>query len=192
MKSRFWILLGALALLFLAYAWFFTEWIRPEPIQISSQVRTSILQPRFGRGPVTVKQTNAATGKVESLVLTNAVGAVDKGRRARLPQWGEIGDAPGGVANVTFTLDAPYQLTALRVQDVPADGSAPRVIWDLVGRSVPMSSLLYGRVPQGMRFAKPGETNAAPLNPGAPYILILEAGRRRGTNAFTTRPAAVQ
>ncbi len=186
MNARSWSLVGVFSGLLFAYAWFFTEWLRPEPIQISSQIRASILQPKFGRGPVTLRRTNSQTGTVEAVIQTNVVGAVDKGRRARLPQWGEIGDAPGGVANVTFTLDAPYELTSLRVQDVPADGSAPRVLWDLVGKSVPMSSLLYGRIPQGMRAVKTNGV-AIPLSPGAPYRLIVEAGRRLGTNAFTTR-----
>lgn len=188
MKSRPLILAGVFVVLGLAYVTMFTDWLSPQPIQISSQVRSSILQPRFGRGPIKVSRTNRETGRVEVTIHTNAVGPVEKGRRARLPEWGEIGDAPGGVANVTFTLDGPYQLTALRVQDVPADGSAPKTLWELVGNSVPTSSLLYGRVPRGMKPSKP-EAVAVPLDAGAPYRLIVEAGRRRGTNSFTTRPA---
>lgn len=187
-KARLGLLAGVFGLLGVVYVVAFTDWLRPEPILISSQIRASILQPRFGRGPIKVTRINKETGKPETIIHTNPVGTVEKGRRARLPEWGEIGDAAGGVANVTFTLDAPYQLTALRVEDVPADGSSPKVLWELVGQSVPTSSLLYGRVPRGMRPSKPGGT-AVPLDAGAPYKLFVEAGRRKGTNHFTTRPA---
>ena len=188
MNARFFSLAGLFVALGLCYLAFFTDWLRPEPILISSQIRASILQPHFGRGTIKVVRTNAETGEVFKIVHTNAASANEKARRARLPEWGEIGDAPGNVANVTFTLDAPYQLTALRVQDIPLDGSTPQIVWDLVGRSVPTSSLLYGRVPKGMQ---PRSTNSpvVPLNAGAPYQLIVEAGRRKGTNHFTTRPA---
>lgn len=191
MNARVCTLAGVFVALGVIYLFAFTDWLRPEPIQISSQIRASILQPRFGRGPIKISRTNAETGKLEVIIHTNAVGAVEKGRRARLPEWGEIGDAPGNVANVTFTLDAPYQLTALRVQDLPADGSPPRTMWSVTGQSVPTSSLLYGRMPKGMHLVKTNEP-AIPLNAGAPYRLIVEAGRRRGTNNFTTRPMAGQ
>lgn len=189
MNPRTYRLIGLFAVLGLGYAYFFTEWIHPEPIQISSQIRASILQPRFGRGPIEVTRTNKETGQLEKIVHTNAVGKADTERRARLPEWGEIGDAPGDVANVTFTLDGAYQLTALRVLDLPTDGSPPQILWDLTGQSVPTSSLLYGRIPKGMKSRKP-DAAATPLNAGAPYQLIVEAGRRQGTHRFTTRPTS--
>ena len=79
-----------------------------------------------------------------------------------------------------------YELTAIRVEDVPVDGTAPKVIWRLAGKSAPLNSLLYGRDPVGMKPLAAG--TAQPLVPGAPYRLIVEAGRRRGTNNFTTVP----
>lgn len=187
MNTRFFGLAGLFAALGLCYVLFFTDWLNPEPIQIASQVRTSILQPHFGRGVLKTVRTNAETGEVVTVLHTNAASANEKARRARLPEWGEIGEAPGNVANVTFTLDAPYELTRLMVQDVPTDGSLPRVLWDLVGRSVPTSSLLYGRMPKGMKPATP-ESELVPLTPGVPYRLVVEAGRRKGVHAFTTRP----
>src|SRR5439155_1397143 len=74
-------------------------------------------------------------------------------RRLELPEWGVIDQAPGGVANVTFSFDGNFCLTAIRVENVPADGAAPKVLWQLAGKSRPARALLYGRDPQGM---KPG------------------------------------
>jgi len=186
MNSRLIGLAGLFAALGLCYVYFFTDWLRPEPIQISSQIRASILQPHFGRGTIKVVRTNAETGEIVKIVHTNSVSANQVARRARLPEWGEIGNAPGNVANVTFTLDAPYPITSLKVQDIPSDGSAPQIVWELTGRSVPTSSLLYGRVPKGMQPTSTHPT-LIPLNAGAPYELIVESGRRKGTNRFTTR-----
>jgi hypothetical protein len=96
-----------------------------------------------------------------------------------------LGQDPNGVANVTFSLDGWYQLTHIRVEDVPADGSAPKVMWQCVGKSLPLESLLYKLVPEGMHVI-PAGADAEPLLPGVPYRLIVEAGRRRGTNNFAT------
>lgn len=193
--SRLWPLLLTFVALVGAYVYFFTDWLSPAPIEIASQVRPSILQPRFGRSTVKVKRTNTVPETGEVVVVrtnvpkTNHLTSVDLGRRARLPDWGEIDQAPGGSANVTFSLDASYVLTALRVEDVPSDGSAPRVLWQLAGKSAPTRSLLYGRDPSGMVPTRPG-VKPEPLTPGAPYRLVIEAGRRRGTNSFTTLRAA--
>jgi hypothetical protein len=82
-------------------------------------------------------------------------------------------------------MDGTYQLTKLRVEDMPADGSAPKVFWRLAGKSVPTTVFLYGRDPEGLKPLVQGAT-AEPLSPGVPYRLIVEAGRRKGTNCFTT------
>ena len=188
MNKRTLMLAGVLAVLGLLYIVLFTEWIKPEPIQIASQVRTSVQRPRFGR-PVTQRiLTNLPTAKGDMLVRTNLIVRTNEAERVRLPDWGAIDQAPGGVANVTFSFDGAYTLTALRVQDVPADGSPPRVVWQLAGKSLRTSSLLYGRDPQGMKPVLPG-TKAEALTAGVPYRLIVEAGRRRGTNSFTTIPS---
>jgi hypothetical protein len=188
MNKRSLMLAGVLAVLGLLYIVLFTEWIKPEPIQIASQVRRSVQKPRFGR-PVTQRiLTNLPTAKGDMLVRTNLIVRTNEAERVRLPDWGAIDQAPGGVANVTFSLDGAYTLTALRVQDVPADGSPPRVVWQLAGKSQRTSSLLYGRDPQGMKPVLPG-SKAEALTAGVPYRLIIEAGRRRGTNSFTTIPS---
>jgi hypothetical protein len=132
--------------------------------------------------------TNLPTAKGDMLVRTNLIVRTNEAERVRLPDWGAIDQAPSGVANVTFSFDGAYTLTALRVQDVPADGSPPRVVWQLAGKSLRTSSLLYGRDPQGMKPVLPG-TKAEALTAGVPYRLIIEAGRRRGTNNFTTTPS---
>ena len=188
MNKRTLTLAGVLATLGLLYVVLFTEWIKPEPIQIASQVRTSVQKPRFSR-PVTQRiLTNVPAAKGDMIVRTNLIVRTNEAQRVRLPDWGAIDQAPGGVANVTFSLDGAYALTTLRVQDVPADGSPPKVVWQLAGKSLPTSSLLYGRDPQGMKPVMPG-TKAEALTAGVPYRLIIEAGRRRGTNNFTTIPS---
>ena len=232
MTTRNWVQVGVLAALALIYVIFFTEWLRPAPILIASQVRFATQPQRFGRparkaapsraaftqnvdqvvwmgttgGVVRFNGTNqfvqktfqmGGTGQVMRL-RTNALAVRAKEQakpprvkpgeeyeRVGLPEKGGIDQAPGGVANVTFSLDDWYQLTRLRVEDVPADGTAPNVVWQLVGKSLPLDSLLYNRVPTGMKPLVEG-ANAEPLKPGVPYRLIVEAGRRRGTNYFQT------
>ena len=107
------------------------------------------------------------------------------------PEKGAIDQAPGGVANVTFSLDDTYILTSIRVEDVPSDGTKPNVLWQLKGKSRPARSLLYGRVPEGMTNVVPGAV-AEPLKAVVLYRLFLQAGRRRGIKDFTTAPAAVR
>lgn len=189
MRARRTVLLSTIVVLGVVYALVFTEWLRPVPIEISSQVRASILQPNFGRGPRVIRITNTAPdGTPIVQVRTNAMDPTTQARRVRLPDWGEIDQGPGGAANVTFGLDDAYALTSLRVEDVPADGSQPKILWELTGRSAPTRSLLYGRVPPGMKPTHP-ETGAQPLTPGAPYRLVIRAGRRQGTHSFRTAPA---
>ena len=189
MKVRIWILAGVIAILGALYALYFTEWIRLEPIGIASQVRVSVIQPRFGRPETTqrVRVTNTVSTKTGVVVRATTIVKTNQAKRVGLPQWGKIELTPGGAAIVTFNLDDSYVLTGLRVVDVPADGSAPRIFWQLAGKSVPTRILLYGRDPVGMKPVKAG-TKAEPLLPGAPYRLLLEAGRRRGTHDFKTRP----
>ena len=188
MKNRAWVLFGVLAALGLAYVVLFTEWLRPAPIEIASQVRFSIQLPSFGRPPPVKKPvkpgqtspTNRMTMSTNRLIMptnlveaiflgsnllrrpnvplgtnrlgrTNLVVRTNRPARASSPVGGLTYAAPGGVANVTFSMDGSYQLTKLRVEDVPADGSAPKVVWRLAGKSVPTSVFLYGRDPEGMK-----------------------------------------
>src|SRR6266478_6545089 len=107
MNKRSLMMAGVLAVLGLLYIVLFTEWIRPEPIQVASQVRTSVQRPRFGR-PVTQRNmTNLSTAKGDIMIVrTNlTVRTTNEAQRVRLPDWGEIDQPPGGAANVTFSLD---------------------------------------------------------------------------------------
>jgi hypothetical protein len=184
MKSRRWILIGMFVALGIVYVVFFTEWLRPAPIEIASQVRFSIQPPRFGRPPKPAAKgnTNAPSHQPPA---TNQVKFVDPYERIGQPEKGRLDPAPGGVANVTFSLDGWYHLTSIRVEDVPADGSKPQVLWQLVGKSRLVNSLLYGHDPEGMRPLLQG-ANLEPLQAGVPYRLIIHSGRRSGTNNFRT------
>ena len=191
MNSRRWILVGVFAALGISYITFFTEWLRPAPIEIASQVRFSVQPPRFGR-PVKMTNLLQLLRSVDKLVSNAPPPKIvpvppDPLERIGRPEKGAIDQAPGGVANVTFSLDNWYSLTRIRVEDVPVDGTAPRIVWQIAGKSRPANSLLYGRNPEGMKPLVPGAT-AEPLQAGVPYRLILEAGRRRGTANFKTTP----
>jgi hypothetical protein len=195
-RRRNWTLAGVFVALGVLYLAFFTEWLRPAPIEITSQVRLAIQPPRFGRPPKKADPGNGPSKASQPalFIATNHTKVTTSTNRPPprpafdiigSPEKGGFDQAPGGVANVTFGLDRWYILTKLRVEDIPADGSAPKVFWQLAGKSQPLDSLLYGRVPAGMDFVPPS-TNAEPLLPGVPYRLIVQAGRRSGTNHFQT------
>ena len=183
MTPRHWVLLSVFAGLGLTYVCLFTEWLRLAPIEIASQVRVTLQPPRFGRP---VKKPEPA-GKPTP--TTNRVAPQIDYERIGAPEKGAINQTAGGFANVTFSLDGWYELTSLRVEDVPADGTRPRVLWQSAGKSRPLNSLLYGRDPEGMKPVRPG-ASAEPLKAGVPYRLIVEAGRRRGINNFKTTELA--
>jgi hypothetical protein len=169
---------GVLASLAVVYVVWFTEWLRPAPIQIASQVRFAIQPPRFGR-PVKKPLLPGQAARTNQVSHQKEIELIGR------PEKGSIDQSPAGVANVTFSLDDWYSLTEVKVQDVPADGSKPQVLWQLVGKSRPVNSLLYGREPSGMRPLLQGST-PEPLKAGVPYRLIVQSGRRRGTNDFRT------
>jgi hypothetical protein len=178
MSARGWSLLGFFALLLIGYALFFTEWVRPVPIEVASQVRFTLERPRFGR-PAKPPTAGGQAGQ------GNRVVKVDATQSAALPDKEAVDPTPPGVGHVTFSLDAWYRLTRIRVEDIPADGSEPKVLWNVKGKSQPVNSLLYGIVPPGLSPIL-AELTAEPLQPGVPYRIVLEAGRRRGTNSFMT------
>jgi hypothetical protein len=188
MNKRGWIFLVLFGGLGLTYVLCFTEWVRPAPIEILPQVRFAIQPPRF-KGPVKqplkVKVEPGQTQAVVMVVKTNRPAPVDPLERVGQPEKGTIDPAPGGVANVTFTFDGIYQLTRIRVEDVPADGSRPKVFWQLTGKSHPLNSLLYSRDPEGMQPILAG-AKAEPLLPEVPYRLYIQAGRRKGSVDFKT------
>src|SRR5579862_5667685 len=149
MNRRNWVLVGVFVALGVAYVVWFTDWLSPAPIEIVSQVRFSVTTPHFGRPAKKPQIVVKGTNLTEKVVMVRPPGeeprVVESGptppgggpgetakvfRVARQaappvnkPGIGKIEQAPGGVANVTFTLDAWYKLTRVRVEDVPADGS---------------------------------------------------------------------
>jgi len=202
MKTRSGILAGLLLLLIAVYVVGFTDWLRPAPIGIVSQVRFSVIAPRFGRP---AKQPFAGSNIVEKQIKPGpqpdtkgsrtqtgsgpppppVASARNKSSQPAPHPIENLEQAPGGVANVSFALDGWYQLTRVWVEDVPSDGSKSHVAWSLVGKSIPVNWLIYGHQPEGMRPILPGSP-AENLQAGVPYRLILQAGRRRGTNDFRT------
>src|SRR2546425_5346240 len=113
MTARRWIHFGVLVALGLSYIAFFTEWLRPAPIEIASQVRFTIQPPRFGRP---VKKTDQPPqpgkgGRSGQPAQGNQPARPEPFERIGLPDKGVLDQAPGGVANVTFSLDGWYNLT---------------------------------------------------------------------------------
>jgi hypothetical protein len=191
MSARQWTLIGLFVALGISYLVFFTDWLRPAPILIAHQIRFAIHPPNYGRSlkrvvlPAKPGQTNPEV-RLAEVVKSNRPAPPQQFDRIGRPAKGKFDPAPGGMANVPFSLDGWYRLTYIRVEDLPADGSAPKVLWEVKGKSLPLDSLLYGRNPEGMKQLVPPEGEVEPLVAGAPYRLFVAAGRRRGTNDFTT------
>ncbi len=129
-----------------------------------------------------VIQTN---GGKTSVVLRASGGKTNRASHASASSSGLAYAEKGATANVTFSLDDYYALTSVHVEDVPADGSNPTIMWHLKGKSQPVKAFIYGKDLEGMAPIAKG-VSAEPLIAGVPYRLILQAGRRRGTNEFTT------
>lgn len=189
-KKKFWMLSGLLAVLGLIYVFVFTDWLAPVPMEIASQVRPVIQQPRFGRRTKSAKPADGAArpdgkGDMVRKVDTAQPVPVESPRP-------ELAEPANGVAHVTFSLDGRYSLTSIRVFTINPDGERGKMMWDLTGDSRPLNSLIYGLVPAGMTASAEG--TAQPLEAGTKYRLEATAGRRRGTNVFQTinRPAPTE
>lgn len=196
MNRRNALLLGVTAVLALVYVGFFTDWVSPEPIQIASQVRPVIQQPRFGRKTPKVAPGNAAGTDANGNVLVPQDGtAAPAPIRQPLPSGGPsaLAEPANGTAHVTFSLDDRYALTSIQVYELGPDGNRGRIVWDLEGKSRPLNGLIYGRTPPGMNPKTP-DALAGALEPGVQYRLEVAAGRRRGSNVFHTvvRPAPTE
>jgi hypothetical protein len=167
MKSRIWMLVGVLGLLGLGYAYFFTEWVRTEPILIQAQVR-DVAGRRGMEGPQR--------------------GGRDRGQRRGVEQ--DASRAFEGVYPVVFALDGEYRLTSVRVvENQPGkSGKAKKVLWHLVSasNSVPTKALMYGKIPRGM-VAKDPRNPVGTLEAGTEYLLEVEAERYRGSAPFQTK-----
>jgi hypothetical protein len=204
MNRRTWTLLGLTAALALAYVFMYTDWVSPEPIQIASQVRPVIQQPRFGRRPRPNRPPGGTPGRPDANgnVVVRRDGGPPPDVQGMPPLQGGTPDGAdgkaaepaNGVAYVTFSLDDRYALTALKVVEVRADGAPGRIMWNLQGKSHPLNGLIYGmKAPPGM-VPVSDEGAAAPLEAGIQYRIEVASGRRKGTNVFQTvvRPPPVE
>ena len=195
--GRLWLLVALGGLLGIWYAWSFTEWLRPEPIEIVPQFRplpTSQLARASSRvvdgppgegGAASPKQPETSTetrggprpenGPAEKRVKTTV-------NRSRSP-----GIFGGGrdLQPFVFSLDGKYRLTSLRVTEVSATNPVPRVVWWVRSRSgsPPTDAIIYGRAPDTLVSLTAG-ARPDKLVPGKTYTLFLEAGRRRGQKSF--------
>jgi len=90
---------------------------------------------------------------------------------------------------IMFGLDQDWKLTGVRVAPLAeASNAHPKLSWQLESKSgsEPTRGFIYGDDIPGMR--RPGGA-ATTLVPGVPYQLDLEAGRSRGSVAFTPQAA---
>lgn len=145
-------------------------------LQLSTNLVEAVKKANF------VIQTN---GGKTSVVLRTSGGKTNRASHASASSSGLAYAEKGATANVTFSLDDYYALTSIHVEDVPADGSKPTIMWHLKGKSQPVKAFIYGKDVEGMAPIAKGVA-AEPLIAGVPYRLIIQAGRRRGTNEFTT------
>ncbi|MBI2925601.1 MAG: hypothetical protein HYY24_07845 [Verrucomicrobia bacterium] len=92
---------------------------------------------------------------------------------------------------VTFALDGKYELTSVKVAAVAAlqTNKHAKPLWHLVSKSnsVPTRGFAYGQPIRGMKPFLEG-ARPQPLEPGAPYRLLVEAGRARGQVDFVPVP----
>jgi hypothetical protein len=94
------------------------------------------------------------------------------------------------VAPVSFMLNGTYRLTRIEVvplSSAPTKPAAP--VWELTSRSnsVPVHGFLYGQKLRGM-LPEPSVPKAEPLTLQAPYRLMVQAGRAKGTVDFRIAP----
>ncbi len=95
---------------------------------------------------------------------------------------------PGGAGTtqLSFLLNGKYRLTSVKVVlTSEAAKKNARPLWHLIAgsNSLPTKAILYGLPVPGMKPAAPS-TAAQPLQAGAHYTLLLEAGRARGQADF--------
>ena len=98
----------------------------------------------------------------------------------------------GRFGRVNFTLGTPFKLTSLKVVSVSALESNKYAlpVWELKSdsNSVPVKMFSYGERIRGMKPAL-NDTKPEPLEPGATYRLIVEAGSLKAEHDFTADAA---
>jgi|SRR5947209_3155076 len=96
------------------------------------------------------------------------------------------------VSQVSFAFDGKYRLTSVRVLSANdyATNKYANPLWHLISdsNSIPMKAIIYGLPIKGM---KPKVPKAHPdsLQPGVPYILMVEAGKIKAQTTFHTLEA---
>jgi hypothetical protein len=91
---------------------------------------------------------------------------------------------------VAFKLDREYRLTSVKVlvaAEVATNKYAPP-LWHMVSdsQSAPTDAIVYGGQIKGMKPKVP-RARPSPLEPGVPYLLIVEAGNVVGQTNFATK-----
>lgn len=203
MKSRIWLLIAAALVLGVCYALFYTEWVRPDPIQIQAQVREvssrASLEGRQGIREIRAAEREARRAARAGEKPAERTGEKTGGKPAGAASAPTRKPAPltsaekgqfDGMYPVVFALDGEYRLTTVRViEDEPsAPGRKPLIVWNLVSEtnSAPTKALLYGKIPRGMRL-KDERDKPAKLKPGVTYRLELTAGRYQGQVKFQAK-----
>lgn len=213
-SRRIWMLSGALALLGLWYVSAFTEWLRPEPIQIVPQFRPlpkELMARRAERANSDRQRTRLpwAEGQRPEGLKSEAPNASNP-RKADAPQdssrermvaeagkWSSTNRPVGGRRGFTgreirdiqpfvFSLDGKYSLTSIKVLENNSTNGQPPIAWWVRSKvgSPPTDQILYGRAPANMEPLSAGN-RADKLRAGRTYTLYLEAGRRRGERTFS-------
>jgi hypothetical protein len=98
---------------------------------------------------------------------------------------------PADTDPIFFAFDRKLKLTSLKVipvQEIETN-KYPHPICDLVSdsNSVPVEEWSYAVPIRGMRPAVKGAT-PDPLEPGVPYRLVIEAGKRKAQHDFVPNP----
>lgn len=200
-NPRIWALAGVAALLGLVYVSAFTEWLRPEPIEVVAQFRPlpkAILERRKANaapaaaegGGARPEGARAARGEAKPTGGRATSNATPMTAAMRL---GLRGGGPGGAGRgfrdiqpFVFSLDAKYRLTSIKVVETGGTNATPAIAWWIRSRSAspPTDAILYGRAPEGFEPVSPG-SRPEKLLPGRTYTLWIEAGRRRGQQRFS-------
>jgi len=213
-SRRIWMLSGALALLGLWYVSSFTEWLRPEPIQIVPQFRPlpkELMARRAERANSDRQRTRAPRGEGErpegsmsdapnatsarrpdpAREMTRERMVVEAGKppATNRPVGGRRGFTGREIRDIqpfVFSLDGKYSLTSIKVVENNNTNAHPPIAWWVRSKagSPPTDQILYGRAPANLEPLSAG-SRADKLRAGRTYTLYLEAGRRRGERTFS-------
>ena len=212
MKSpRIWFLLVAALLLGVGYISAYTEWLKPEPIEVIAQFRplpkeiaarraerasadtTGNRPPRAPRTPKpdgtpgtpTPEGAKPPEKSVVKMETISSTPAKPTGGPASLNSL-RGGRNPRDIQPFVFSLDGKYRLTSVKVVETSSSNGLPPITWWIRSKvgSPPTDNVLYGRAPDSLEPVTEGR-RAEKLLPGRTYTLFVEAGRRRGQRSFS-------